>query len=92
MLLTPSYNKGYLMDLGLTLADEQHLLSSKKHLAPTVETDAEAKYNSRWAEYQSLGCEGQAKGKLARCIKRELRSTVFQSPPHHGLHPPRQGA
>ncbi|CAN0346715.1 unnamed protein product [Pylaiella littoralis] len=49
------------MDLGLTLADEQHLPASKKHLAPTTETDAEAKYNRRWAEIKAWAVKAALK-------------------------------
>ena len=53
VILTPSYNKGYLVDLGLTVADKQHVPASKTRLAPTLETEAEAKYDGRWAEIKA---------------------------------------
>ena len=54
VLLTPSYNnKGHLVDLGLTVADKQHVPASKTRLAPTLETEAEAKYDGRWAEIKA---------------------------------------
>lgn len=48
VLLTPSYNnKGYMLDLGLTVADKKYLPDSKKHWVPTLKAEAEAKRESR---------------------------------------------
>lgn len=62
VVLTPSYNnKDYLMDLGLTINDEEHLPASKKHLAPTVESDAEQKYDGRWKEMRGWAVKAARK-------------------------------
>lgn len=58
VILTPSYNnRDYLHDLGLTAADADHLPASKKHLAPTLDTEAHKKYGDCWAGIKTRALE-----------------------------------